>query len=338
MYSSMELGGLKTRKKILVIATIAILVLAVFAVPGSVLTTYAADDEEEKEDKDDKEKEDRSEKEEKSDAEKKVKMTASGSKVEMEVKGDKIELEIEVEDTDMPDGSYEIRLDCDTRPEGQDNPILSGTLIIKDSKGEIELEVTPTLGKYDGCTLTFGELVQSVSSFTITSKESEEDDEEEEEQREKARHEAKEIAKEAKEDAKAKGEEELAKNIGKAEKFFGKSSKAVVSLKISLESDDLESISFGSAQLVLLKVGERQPMLKAVVNVLTDQPVDALTACLNGENIGELDLVPASDEFELTMGHLKKTLEESSITIPGIEVSVVQGTDCGAVPVLTGGI
>ncbi|MGH9933512.1 MAG: hypothetical protein ACRD3Z_00190, partial [Nitrososphaerales archaeon] len=126
------------------------------------------------------------------------------------------------------------------------------------------------------------------------------------------------IAKKAKEDAEKTGKHEFVENIDKAEKYFGKLDKAVVALKIGLESDDIESTSFGSAQLILVKIGNNEPVFRAVVNILTDQPIDTLTACLDGNSIGQLTIVHTSNELGLSIGHLKETLTGSSITVPGV--------------------
>jgi hypothetical protein len=144
------------------------------------------------------------------------------------------------------------------------------------------------------------------------------------------------IAKMAREDAEKKGKPEFVENIHNAEKYFGKLDKAVVALKIGLESDDIESMSFGSAQLILVKIGNNEPMFRAVVNILTDQTVDTLTACLDGNSIGQLTLVQTSNELGLSIGHLKETLTGSSITVPGVTVDIVNGTDCKSTPMLSG--
>jgi hypothetical protein len=146
------------------------------------------------------------------------------------------------------------------------------------------------------------------------------------------------IAAKAKEAAEVKGKPEFVENIDKAERFFGKADKGVVALKIGLDSDDIESMSFGSAQLILIKFGEKEPMFRAVINILTDQPVDTLTACLDGQTIGQLTIIPTSEELGLSIGHLKETLSGMSITIPGVTVDVVEGTDCKGTSMLSGSI
>lgn len=146
------------------------------------------------------------------------------------------------------------------------------------------------------------------------------------------------IAEEAREDAEIKGKPEFVENIDKAERFFGKSGKAVVGLKIGLESEDIESMSFGSAQLILIKMGEKEPMFRAVINILTDQPVDTLTACLDGQAIGQLTIIPATEELGISIGHLRENLSGVSITIPGVTVDIVEGMDCNAPLMLSGSL
>lgn len=147
---------------------------------------------------------------------------------------------------------------------------------------------------------------------------------------------AAEIAAKAK--AAAKGKTEVMENIDNAERYFGKTDKAVVGLKIGLESNDIESMSFGSAQLILIKIGDKEPMFRAVINVLTDKQADNLTACLDGKPIGQLKVIHASEELGLTIGYLRESLSGISITIPGVTVDIVNGTDCNSMPVLSGSI
>ena len=144
------------------------------------------------------------------------------------------------------------------------------------------------------------------------------------------------IAEKVREAVEKKGKHEFVENIDNAEKYFGKLDKAVVALKIGLESDDIESASFGSAQLILVKIGDNEPMFRAIVNILTDQPIDTLTACLDGNSIGQLTIIHASEELGLSIGHLKETLTGSSITVPGVTVDIVNGTDCKGTPMLSG--
>ncbi len=153
-----------------------------------------------------------------------------------------------------------------------------------------------------------------------------------------AKERAETAAEKAREAAEAKGKPEFVENIADAKKFFGKSGKAVVGLKIGLESEDIESMSFGSAHLLLIKVGDKEPMFRAVINVLTDQPVETLTACLDGEAIGELTIVPTDEELGLSIGHMRATLTGMSITIPGTFVDIVEGTNCAGTPILSGSI
>jgi hypothetical protein len=244
-------------------------------------------------------------------------------------------------------------LDCGTKPEAVEGAVVSGALIVEDGKGEIELKTELAVGEYADCTLTFGEFSQVVAGFTITAEVEEEEEEQEEEETkaaekakktvEKVKKEVKEAAKEAKEAAKkaresAKDKPEFVDNIDRAEKFFGKSDKAVVALKIGLESDDIESTSFGSAQLLFIKIGDKEPMFRATINILTDQPVDNLTACLDGTMIGHLEVIHASEELGLNIGHMRESLTGRSITIPGVSVEIVEGIDCTGTPVLSGGV
>lgn len=382
--------------------------------------------------------------------------TEAATKVSVEVEDNELKVEVEVEGG-LEDGEYAMVVDCETKP--IEGPLVSGTLIVQDGKGEVELEAELVAGEYAGCTLAFGEFSQEVAPFTIMPEQAEEVEEEAEEEidveativgtsslakvkveftssntdkesllqeilakvrldeatisnvleieteeeeleeklkikveiedgkaevefeyefvvdftdresivsaivdklqkleideddielkvkgkgksevKREFRAKAAKIAEDAKEAAQSKGKPEFVENIDKAERFFGKSSKAVVGLKIGLESEDIESMSFGSAQLILIKFGEKEPMFRAVINILTDQPVDTLTACLDGRAIGQLTIIPASEELGLSIGHMKENLTGLSITIPGVTVDIVNGTDCNSIPVLSGSV
>ncbi|MFQ5969931.1 MAG: hypothetical protein ACE5J2_05510 [Nitrososphaerales archaeon] len=263
-------------------------------------------------------------------------MDSGEFKFDIKAQDEEIRLKLEVDDdSGILDGSYEITLDCNVRPEGQENPILSGTLIVENSEGELKLEASALSGDYAQCALTFPGF-EPVGEFTLTVGAQElQPEEEAKELGAKAR--AAKMAQKAKEAIQTEGKPEFVKGIDKAERYLGKADKAVVALKIGLESDDVDSIGFGSAHLVLIKFGEREPMFRAVLNILTDQPVDKLSACLDGQYIGELTIIHASEELGLYIGHLRKSLTGvESITIPGVSVDVVEGTDCKTTLILSG--
>jgi hypothetical protein len=146
---------------------------------------------------------------------------------------------------------------------------------------------------------------------------------------------------------KGKGEdrsetEEAANATGKPEvhKHGDKTSMAVAVLKIALTTpgSDTDSNAFGSAKLMLKIVGNKEPTLRAQINVVTEQkPAGTLTACLNGESIGELT-TPGSDEKKKIAGHLKTTIPNPSIQLPGVTVDIVDGTCNGGTKILSGRI
>lgn len=355
----------------------------------------------------------------------------------------------------ISDGSYPIELTCNIKPETIENPILSGTLVVKGGEGKAEMQTKLVSGKYADCTLTFDDKSMPVGGFSVVAEkksenqagnegkdgddneetdvdvtvagnsslakvkieftssntdkesllkeilnkvrlnketvsdaikmESEGDKDQDEEVKEKLEVKAEIKDGEAKvkfeyrfviestdknavinaiveklqsleltendiklkaetkgevkaKAAAAKGKVEVVENIDNAERYFGKTDKAVVGLKIGLGSNDIESMSFGSAQLILVKMGNKEPMFRAVINVLTDKQVDSLTACLDGKPIGQLKVIHASEELGLTIGYLRESLSGTSITIPGVTVDIVNGTDCNSIPVLAGSI
>lgn len=210
---------------------------------------------------------------------------------------------------------------------------------IKDGKAEVEFEYEFVIDSTDRDTI-IAAIVDKLQTLELN-----EDDIElkvegkgKSEVKRESRARAAKMAEEARETAQSKGKPEFVENIDKAERFFGKTDKAVVGLKIGLESNDIESMSFGSAQLILVKIGDKEPMFRAVINVLTDKQVDSLTACLDGEPIGQLEVIHASEELGLTIGYLRESLSGTSITIPGVIVDIVNGTDCNSIPELSGSI
>jgi hypothetical protein len=278
----------------------------------------------------------------------KSKVTSQGFSMKVELEGTTLEMEVEVkEEAAISDGTYAVELVCDVKPEAAVNPIVSGTLVVEDGEGEAEVEAELVAGTYSDCTFTFGDRSMSVGGFVVAEvevEEEEEDDEDDDDEgKAKVKAEAKakaslERAEKARTSAEAKGRAEVVENIDNAERYFGKSDKAVVGLKLSLASDDPESMSFGSAQLILIKVGDKEPMFRAVVHVLTDQPVESMSACLDGDKIGELRIIQTSPEAGITIGHMRESLTGKSITIPGVTVDVVEGTGCTGTAIVSGSV
>lgn len=155
---------------------------------------------------------------------------------------------------------------------------------------------------------------------------------------ESRRNAAKEKAQQVKETAKAKGKPEVVEGIDNAERYFGKLSKVVVVMKISLEpNDEADTKSFGSAHLFIKKFGEEAPKFRAVINILLDKEVEELTACLNDEGIGDNNWRIGGAEG-MSVGHLRESLELEAITIPGTTVEIYEGAGCSGSPLLSGNI
>lgn len=365
MKSKIDLG------KIITIGLIAILTTAILST--SALNTFSEEDDEEENDdqhEEEREKEEKSGKSAKSDSEddedereehKKGRTETETKEMKIEVEGEIIgnstQIEVEIEfrtnstntDSLLKEIMSKIRLDqnttsklldIQTEEDDEDEELeekLKVKVEIEDGKAEVKFGYRFVVNATETDDIVAA-IVNELQNLELDEGDIELKMEKEGE------HGAKELkpkitekmAEKAREAIEKKGKHEYVENIDKAQKYFGKLDKAVVALKIGLDSDDINSTSFGSAQLILVKIGDNEPMFRAVVNILTDQLVDMLTACLDGNTIGQLTIIHASEELGLSIGHLKETLTGSSITVPGVTVDIVNGTDCKGTPMLSG--
>lgn len=118
----------------------------------------------------------------------------------------------------------------------------------------------------------------------------------------------------------------------------GKVSKVIAVMKIPLQStDSSDSKSFGSAHLFLKKFGNEPSKFRAVINVLVNDKVEYMSACLNGEPIGNssLRIVGQSD---IRVGHLRQSLTGIELVMSGTTVDIVEGANCSDNIILTGSI
>lgn len=149
---------------------------------------------------------------------------------------------------------------------------------------------------------------------------------------------AKQAAEQARAAAEAKGRPEVSEAIGNAGKYIGKMNKAIVVLQIGLQPNNSDSVGFGSAHLNLLIMGERDPMFRAIINTVMEKPSNTLTACLDGQPIGNLTTTPASEDMGLVTGHLRANLPGVSIQLPGTAIEIVEGGNCSNTPILSGSV
>lgn len=320
----------------------AVLLMAVLAIAVVSTTTIAFSQGGESEETEEEEEEEQEEVEEEIDVEATIVGTSSLAKVKVEFTSSSTDKESLLEEIlakiKLDEATVSNALKIETEEEELQEK-LKVKVKIEDGKAEVEFEYRFVIDSTDRETIV-NAIVDKLQTLELDEADIELKVEVKAEAEVKGEYKARatKAAKEARQAAEVKDKPEVVENIGHAERYFGKADKAVVALKIGLESDDIESISFGSAQLILIKFGEQEPKFRAVINILIDTEFDTLTACLDGESIGELEIIPTSEELGLYIGHLRETLTGVSISIPGVTAYVVEGADCSATPILSGSI
>ncbi len=103
---------------------------------------------------------------------------------------------------------------------------------------------------------------------------------------------------------------------------------AVLSMSLSLHAID-GSNGFGKADILMFKNPAKE-FGRIIIRAIVDTDADKLSACYNGENIGELKLVNTN---VFKVGMLRVTMGNVIISLP--EISIVDGEDCKAQPILT---
>jgi len=191
-----------------------------------------------------------------------------------------------------------------------------------------------------------------VSAFPIVTAQSEDNKEDENEENvgdsvnDKGKHNGKDKEKmkdKGKDEAKGKDKDKNAKAHAEGKQgsnHADKKSMAVATIKIALTSPntDTNSHSFGSAKLMLKIQTDKEPVLRANINVVAEEkPTGTLTVCLDGKPIGELT-TPGSEEKSKLTGHLKATVKNPSIQLPGVNVAIVEGTCDSGTTMLSGSI
>ncbi|MDW8000367.1 MAG: hypothetical protein RMI32_05080 [Candidatus Nitrosocaldus sp.] len=147
-------------------------------------------------------------------------------------------------------------------------------------------------------------------------------------------------AEEARKDAEIKGKDDVADAIERITKAHGRSFMLSV-VRIALVSDAEQVSGFGVANITVMKHGDEEGrlMLRANINLLVESEVRSLTACLDDDTstfaIGSMS-TDVSDG--ITVAHLRGSLNIEGITLPGIVVKVVEGSDCSATALLSGSV
>ncbi|MEM0030340.1 MAG: hypothetical protein QXN32_05415 [Candidatus Nitrosocaldus sp.] len=146
-------------------------------------------------------------------------------------------------------------------------------------------------------------------------------------------------AEEAKKDAEAKGKKDVINALEKVIKARERSFMLSI-VRIALASDVEQVSGFGVANITAMRHGdEGRLMLRANINLLIESEVSSLTACLDdGTSTVTIGSMSTDVNNGLTVAHLRSNINLERITLPGITVKVVEGSDCRATALLSGSI
>ncbi len=100
----------------------------------------------------------------------------NNSKVALSLKGE-TELEVEIEDSDLPDATYDVQFAC-TNPDVEKT--FDDGITVADGRGESEFKLGLAPGEYLDCTVTVDELSAAFPKFMVMQQESDDDEEEDE--------------------------------------------------------------------------------------------------------------------------------------------------------------
>ncbi|NOJ26721.1 MAG: hypothetical protein DA330_01755 [Nitrososphaera sp.] len=100
----------------------------------------------------------------------------NNSKVALSLKGE-TELEVEIEDSDLPDATYDVQFAC-TNPDVEKT--FDDGITVADGHGESEFELGLAPGEYLDCTVKVDELSAAFPKFMVMQQESDDDEEEDE--------------------------------------------------------------------------------------------------------------------------------------------------------------
>jgi hypothetical protein len=127
-------------------------------------------------------------------------------------------------------------------------------------------------------------------------------------------------------------DDSLLRNIDRLNRAIG-NDRAVISMRLTLESDN--NISFGNADMLFIKSNNRD-IGRIAITIITAENIENLIACYNGDNIGRLEV---RDAEGFRVGTLKTFIDNITVNIPGVEVSIVDSIDdCNATPLLSGSL
>ncbi|MEM4145676.1 MAG: hypothetical protein QXI69_06430 [Candidatus Nitrosocaldus sp.] len=146
-------------------------------------------------------------------------------------------------------------------------------------------------------------------------------------------------AEEARKDAEAKGKKDVINALDKVINIHERSFMLSI-VRIALASDVEQVSGFGVANITAMRHGdEGRLMLRANINLLIESEVSNLTACLDdGTSTVTIGSMSTDVNNGLTVAHLRSSINLERITLPGITVKVVEGSDCRATALLSGSI
>ena len=116
-------------------------------------------------------------------------------------------------------------------------------------------------------------------------------------------------------------DDSLLRNIDRLDRVIG-NDRAVISMRLTLEAEN-NTRSFGSADMLFIKSNNRD-IGRVAITIITAEPVEDLVACYNGDNIGRLDM---RDAEGFRVGTLKTFIDNITVNIPGVEISIVDSKD-----------
>lgn len=145
-------------------------------------------------------------------------------------------------------------------------------------------------------------------------------------------------ADEARKDAEAKGKGDVAEALEKVMKAHGRSFMLSI-VRVALVSDTEQVPGFGVANITAKHGDEGGLTLRANINLLLESEVGSLTACLDdGTSTVAIGSMNTNVSNGMTVAHLRSSMNLESITLPGITIKVVEGSDCRSVALLSGSI
>ncbi|MFN4336810.1 MAG: hypothetical protein ACK4FV_04425 [Candidatus Nitrosocaldus sp.] len=148
-------------------------------------------------------------------------------------------------------------------------------------------------------------------------------------------------AEEARKDAEAKGKKDVTEALEKV--MRSKRSFMLSIVRVALTSGVEQVSGFGIANITAMKHGsdggDGMLMIRANISLLIESEASSLTACLDdGRSTVAIGSMSTDVSNGITVAHLRSSINIESITLPGVTVKVVEGSDCRATALLSGSI